>query len=398
MAKTVRARVKPALLQWARRTAGYTEAEAAKRAGVSEDRLAAWELGELSPTIRQLQTLADAYKRPLSVFYLADVPRDFQPMRDFRRLPGVETTRFTPELALEVRLAQQRRQLALDLLHEFDEDARFFDLTATIDDDVEGVAEKIRAELDVTPFDRVEWKADRDGYAAFNGLRSRLEDRGVLVFQTNRVSANEISGFAIAERPLPTIVVTRSNTPATRRSFSLVHELVHIMLRQSGVSDIDIDDQVAAPIRRVEMFCNQVAAATLIPREDLLSERAVRDQHARSTAWTDETIRDLARTYSVSREAIVRRLLTFGLTTEAFYQSKRASYVQEFLKRKAARDQAEPREFSTNPPRDAVTRLGKPLVQMILNSYHQDRMSLSEVSGYLGIRTRHVPKVEMFVR
>jgi Zn-dependent peptidase ImmA (M78 family) len=295
-------------------------------------------------------------------------------------------------------MAQQRRRLALELSEDADDEIPAFDLSTTIESDPERVAETIRGALDITPFDRLEWRNDREGYTAFNALRSRIEQRGVLVFQTNRVRSDEISGFAIAERPMPIIVVTRSNTPATRRSFSLLHELTHIMLRQSGVSDIDVEDAVSPENRGVEIFCNSVAAATLIPREDLLSEARVMAQRPRSTSWSDDTIRELARSYSVSREAIVRRLLTFGLTTENFYRAKRAEYLREFQKRKAERDvNREGKDFVTNPPRDAVSNFGKPLVQLILNSYHQDRMSLSEVSGYLGIRTRHIPKLGGFV-
>lgn len=118
MTASVRAKVKPALLTWARESAGYSLAEAAKRLGVSEERIAEWENSERAPTVGQLQNMADAYKRPLSVFYLQQIPKRFQPMRDFRRMPGAGLRRFSPELALEIRLAQQRRQLAIDLFDD----------------------------------------------------------------------------------------------------------------------------------------------------------------------------------------------------------------------------------------------------------------------------------------
>ena len=43
--------------------------------------------GASFPTIRQAQSLAKAYKRPFALFFLPDIPNDFQPLQDFRK-PG----------------------------------------------------------------------------------------------------------------------------------------------------------------------------------------------------------------------------------------------------------------------------------------------------------------------
>src|SRR5258706_10936110 len=121
MSRSVTARVKPDLLVWARESAGYSLSEAAKRLGIEMNRLYEWERGDDAPTISQLQALADAYKRPLAVFYLQERPRSFLAIRDFRRLPGENSAAPSPSLALEIRQAQQRRNLAIELLNELDE-------------------------------------------------------------------------------------------------------------------------------------------------------------------------------------------------------------------------------------------------------------------------------------
>src|SRR5581483_6315291 len=117
MAKRVDALVKKELLVWARTSAGYqTVEEGASAAKVAPEKLAKWENGEGHPSVPQLRKLADAYKRPLAVFYLAEVPENFMPLRDLRRLPGVEMRRMSPNLQLEIRRAYQRRALALELM------------------------------------------------------------------------------------------------------------------------------------------------------------------------------------------------------------------------------------------------------------------------------------------
>lgn len=397
MARSVRAKVKPALLVWARESAGYIPSDAAKRLGVSEERLAAWEKGETAPTIGQLQNMASAYKRPLSAFYLQHVPKTFMVMHDFRRLPGSGLRRFSPDLALEIRTAQQRRQLALELLDEMGAKTPRFRLSATLDDEPEGIGEKVSLALHVTLQERFEWGRDRAGYAAFNAWRSKIEKLGVLVFQATRVSSAEVSGFAVAEPVMPVIVISQSDTPPTRRSFSLLHEFAHLMLRMSGVSDLDVDAARPPEDQKIEVFCNRVAAAALMPKEQFLAEDLVTTHGAGKDDWADEVIGDLARNYSVSREALVRRLLTFNLTSKAFYEKKRKQYSDEFQQKKhleRERAKAQGERFLTNPSRDALTQLGRPLVRMILDSYYQERLSLSDVSGYLGIRTRHVPRLE----
>ncbi|TAK46585.1 MAG: ImmA/IrrE family metallo-endopeptidase [Betaproteobacteria bacterium] len=400
MARVIRAKVKGSVLAWARDSAGLTTQEAARRAGTTEDKLAAWENEARAPTVGQLQKLANAYRRPLAVFYLQEPPMRFQAMRDFRRMPGDGPVAFSPELVLEIRVAHQRRQLAMELLQESGEEIPRFELSARLTDNPEEVGANIRRTLGVGPAERALWRTDPAGYSAFNSWRARIEKAHALVFQSSRITAGEVSGFAIAEELLPAIVVSRKRTSVRRRTFSLLHELAHVMLRLSGVSELDVDAARPPEEQRVEIFCNKVAAATLMPEESVRSEPQFTGIRMASESWTDDVIRELALEYSVSREAFVRRMQTLGYTTAAFYRRKRAQYNEEFRRRLEREREAYKRpgnEFKTNPPRDALTNFGTPLVQMILGSYYQDRMTLSDVSGYLGIRTRHIPRLEQIV-
>ncbi len=205
---------------------------------------------------------------------------------------------------------------------------------------------------------------------------------GFLVFQATSFDAEEASGFAVAEDRAPLIVVNRKDPP-TRRSFSLLHELAHLMLHVSGVSDLHTDDARPPEDQAIEVFCNHVAAAALIPKGWLLNEARVVARGARATTWTDSEIADLARTFSVSREALVRRLLTFGRTTEAFYRQKRGQYLAEYLaQRQKQREETSGEGIPRNMPQETVSNFGGPLVRMILGNYYQDRLTLSDVAGY----------------
>jgi Zn-dependent peptidase ImmA (M78 family)/transcriptional regulator with XRE-family HTH domain len=395
MAARVKALANPALITWARDTAGFSIAEAAERLDIEEARLTAWEdvASDHAPSIPQLRKLAALFKRPLAVFYLSEAPTRFEVMRDLRRLPGTGARRYSPALQMEIRAANERRELALDLATDLEQEIPNFTLTAVDTEDPEQVGTRIRASLGITGQLQANWR-DNDGRAGFNAWRSRIEDAGVLVFQATHFPTEEASGLAIAADYLPVIAVNRADA-LTRRTFSLLHELAHLMIRVSGVSDLKTDETRPPEDQRVEVFCNQVAAAALIPRDALLADPRVVTQGSRSTNWSDAEVSDLARQFNVSREALLRRLLTLDRTTSEFYGRKRAQYLAEYLAARARhREQAASVEIKRNMPQETVSTFGRPLVRMLLGNYYQDRITLSEVSGYLGLKVKHIPKLE----
>ena len=393
MATRVKALITPALISWARETAGFSLAEAAERLKISDEQLASWESPdhEASPSIPQLRKLATLFKRPLAVFYLPEPPTKFEVMRDLRRLPGAGIRHFSSALQLEIRTAAERRELALDLATDLDQEIPKFTLTADIGEDPEVVGGRIRAALGVTDELQANWR-DADGRTGFNAWRSRIESTGTLVFQTTTFPTEEASGFAISADVSPVISVNRSDA-LTRRTFSMLHEFAHLMVRVSGVSDLETDERRPPEDQSIEVFCNQVAAAALIPKESLQAQPGVAEQGMRSEKWSDAQISDLARRFNVSREALVRRLLTFGRTTNGFYTRKRGQYIAEY-QAALARQREKTTDIKRNMPQETISHFGKPLVRMLLGNYYQDRLTLSDISGYLGLKVKHIPKLE----
>jgi len=390
MAKRYKATINPALLVWARTTAGYELPDAADKLGIDREKLAGWEAGADQPSIAQLRKLAAQYKRPLAVLYLPEPPINFQAMHDFRRLPDIGPRRFSPSLTLEVRRAQERRELAIELYADNLTPPPRFELATNDRADPETVGEQIRTALGVRQDDQSHWG---NKLPAFREWRTRIEEAGVLVFQASRVESDEASGFALWAETFPLIVVNRKDV-YPRRTFSLLHELAHLMLRQSGVSEINVDAPRPEADARVEVFCNHVAAAALMPRAQLLAAPLVA-QRPGVQEWPDEAIEVLAAKFNASREGVVRRLLTFGRVTQDFYARKRAQYAAEFRaqrqrEREARGDEGIPR----NMPRETIADFGRPFIRAVIENYHQERITLSDVSGYLGLKVRHIPVIE----
>ncbi len=390
--KIVRALVKPEILLWARKSAGFELDEVATGA---LSKLPQWEAGELKPTIGQLRALAKKYERPLAVFYLQEVPLDFQTIADFRRPPDKGMQRISPRLHLQVRAARERREIALDLLQESGDETPELTISATLDDDPEVVGARVRRFLGVD--DDEQRGAWRDKRKAFDEWRSLIEAAGALVFQFDKVETSEASGFALSHTRLPVIAVNRADQPA-RRSFSLLHEFAHLLLSKSGVSQqFDIDTTSLPPeTQNTEIWCNAVAAAALLPRTLFMGEERVRDHEKGDPIWTDDDINALASIFTVSRISILRRLLTLELTDRSFYKAKEAEYARgyaEFLERKKA-SSASKRFGGRNMPYEAFSLLGRSFIRMVLTPYHNDRITLRDVSDYLNLKTDHIPRVE----
>jgi Zn-dependent peptidase ImmA (M78 family) len=383
--RSVRAVINPELLVWARNTAGLSIEDAAKKLGVRPSRLAEWEDRRLPPTVTQLRKAANVYKRPLAVFFLPRPPAQPQPLHDFRRFPGQQQARLSPELLLQMRRARRRRAVALELLGDLDRPVTALPLRAAIDDDPNDVAARGRDSLGVSLAQQARWI---DPHDALNGWIAAFEARGFLVFQTSGVDPDEMRGFSLSERRLPVIVLNAKDDPRTR-AFTLMHEFAHVMLDTGGVCD---PERVAQRARdedeRVEIFCNHVAGAILVPSEPLLADTRVADRPGRRD-WPEATIAALAESFAVSVEVILRRLLVLGRTTETFYDRKRQEYLAQYA-RLAAQARARGQEGYAPVFRIVLRDNGRPYTRLILDAFERERITAADVSDYLGVRLKHL--------
>jgi Zn-dependent peptidase ImmA (M78 family) len=386
MARSAEALVEAPILRWARETAGLTAEEAARSLQTTDKKVLAWEGGDERPSMPQLRKMATVYKRQLSDFYLPAPPAERPLPHDFRRLPGDGVFHYGSALRYQLRQAGVRRALALDLAEEQDVPiAELPKLTKT--EDAEGLGGEIRQLLKISETEQRSWRDPRKSY---NGWRSHIEEAGVLVFQVTGVQPSEILGFSLTERPLPIIGINRKLAP-NGRTFTLLHEFVHVLIGESSLCDIEESFARPPQEQAMEVLCNAVAAAALVPRAALLADSLVKP-HTRPREWSDEELDAIARNFGVSKHVVLRRLLTFGRTTQSFYATRAASWrVYEPTSVK------EDEEFRRNMPQEVVSDLGRPLVRMIIESYLGSNLSLSDASRYLGLRAGQVARVRELV-
>ncbi len=385
MSKKIEALVEPTLLIWARESLGLDVSTAARKIQVKPEKLVLWEKGDAKPSIPQLKKLAHLYKRPLAVFYLPTPPKDFDALRDFRRLADAQPIAYSSNFLLLMRDVQEKREMFLELLEITDSDVDEFKIAITDLQNIPLAAVEIRKLLGITLEKQLAWNGL---YEALNAWKEAIENLGVLVFQSSEVAVIEMRGFSIYNIHYPVIVINAKDSPAGR-IFTLLHEFVHLNLKEGGICDLE--ERGLENDR--EVFCNYMAGEILVP-ESILREHPDVNGVTGTKDWADDELRHMADAFRVSAEVILRRLLIIRKATDAFYARKR----KEFIKYSDALARAKKKSGFMPVPDKVVRNYGKIYVQTVLNAYYSNSIGASLVSDCLGVRLKHLDKITMLSR
>lgn len=312
-------RVNSDVLKWARETAGLSLVEAAQKISLSgeraAERLSEMETGQRDPTRRQLVLMSEKYHRPLLTFYLPSPPRPGDRGQDFRTLPEGSAPGAEALLSALLRDVHTRQGLVRAALEEAEDDQPLeFVGVSRVADGVEATAKSIRNVLGISLDD---FRNQRNASDAFKVLREGAEKAGVFVMLMGNlgthhtdIDARVFRGFSLADPIAPFVVINEKDSRAAW-SFTLLHELAHIWLGQTGISGYNGEAEV-------EKFCDAVAGRFLLDPAELVLVRA-RD------ASDEENLRfrigEFAGRRNLSRKMVAYNLLRTGAITPATYSS-----------------------------------------------------------------------------
>jgi Zn-dependent peptidase ImmA (M78 family) len=381
MGKKTEALIKAELLIWARESARISIGEAARKLKIIPEKLEDWETGKSRPSMSQLRKLGELYQRPIAVFYLPEKPLDFKPLRDFRRIPDMLGYRDERKINFNIRSSAYKREIALRLSEELYGSVPDFQYKISLTEDPEEIGNYIRKVLMIGNDTQSSWKEE---YEAFNAWRSAIENLGVLIFQCTDVDLYDMRGFSICEYPLPAICLNIKDS-VRGRIFTLLHEFCHLMLHVGGICDIDEDFERYDDEQNMEIFCNHVAGAALIPKSALLNviEGAAIDQ------WSDEELTILSKQFKTSKEVVLRRILICGLTSQQFYKVKRHEFEEEYKRLRKKKSTGFVPYY-----KKIIFRSGIPFIRLVLNGYHQEKITSRDLSDFLDVNLKHIPRIE----
>ena len=377
-------KVNPTILVWARETAGLARGEAAKKLGIgNSDRLRAFEEGSLEPTRKQLLSMSEKYRRPLLIFYLPEPPREKDRGHDFRSLPEPPPIGSEAILNTLLRNVQARQQLVRAALEEADEasEISFVD-SVTVAVGAEQLAENIRDTLNVT-LDG--FRTQNNPTEAFAYLRSAAEKCGIFVLLMGNLGTHHTNidprsfrGFALADKVAPFIVINENDSRAAW-SFTLLHELAHIWLGQTGISGYGSEVEV-------EKFCDLVAARFLLASDEL-NEISVANV---DFTTLKEEIGAFASDRNLSRKMVAYNLLSSGLIGPRLYQSLSDDLDADRVKRKSEEGASE------GGPNYYVVRrhrIGQGLVSFVRRMVASGTLSATKAGTVLGVKATAVSRL-----
>jgi Zn-dependent peptidase ImmA (M78 family) len=309
----VRVEVKPELLHWA------IERSGSRRASLYErfPRLSEWELGETQPTLKQLESFANTACVPVGYLFLPEPPEERLPIADMRIMSGRESQQPSPDLLDVIYLCQRRQNWYREYAESIGEEPKGFVGSARISHSPKRIATEMRHILGFSIAERRQCSTWEEALRRFVEQAERM---GILVMVSGVVGSNntrvldpeEFRGFALADEMAPLVFVNGADTKAAQM-FTLAHELAHIWLGKSAVSDAGV---ASITTQNVEVWCNAVAAELLVPLADLQRELGSDDPV--------NAVPRLARAFKVSTLVILRRLLDAGSVTRNRFEALHA--------------------------------------------------------------------------
>ena len=367
-----RAPIRPELIAWARERAGVRDPDDLQG---RFPQLAAWEAGEVQPTLKQLEAFAQAVHVPIGYLFLPEPPQEKLPIPDFRTHDGRGVRRASPDL-LDMLYACQERQ---GWYREFAQTVRMPEVgfvgSASLDERPKDVAARMAR---VLGFDLAARAACRTWEEALRQFIAQADAAGVLVMVSGVVLSNnrrtldpeEFRGFALADARAPLVFINGADTKSGQM-FTLAHELAHLWLGASALSDAG-----AAPLnghRREEVWCNAVAAELLVPLDVL---RPV----IKPLEPLDEAMQRLSRQFKVSTLVVLRRLYDAGALDRAAFDR---AWVQE---RERLRELAGANAGGGDFYRTTLSRVSRRFARALVESTLEGQTLYRDAFRMLGVK------------
>ncbi len=220
------------------------------------------ELGQLQPTFRQLETLAELYKVPRWVFVSEHLPERYQFKKSvpaFRQFIDSKTEIFNNHKVRSIITKIERfREFIIELRDDMREPIESFNAPNLINNPTPSRAAAIVRE----------WLGV-DGSLNFKQWKIVLENKGVFVFLTSKykgwshIDKSLLRGLTIYHSKLPIIIINDSDAKKAQ-SFTLFHELAHLFKKENALDNWNHQND------NIEKWCDKFAGNILMPKAQKL--------------------------------------------------------------------------------------------------------------------------------
>ena len=384
--------VNPKLLVWARETAGLTPEQAVRRLDIKKargvepiERLARLETGKEEPSRPLLVKMTKQYRRPLIAFYLTDPPRTGDRGLDFRTLPEGRSPAADALLDALIRDVKVKQSIVRSIIEdEEDHEALPFVGSATMENGAAPILQAVRKTLGV---DLATFRAENSAEDAFTLLRRAAESIGVFVVLVSNLGSHHTTidletfrGFALAD-PIAPFVLINDQDAKTAWSFTLLHELVHIWLGETGVSG-------ASAGAEIERFCNEIAGEFLLPSNELPN---VGVNRATDLPTATQHITVFSNERNLGRSMVAYKLYRAKFINREVWRRLSDSFRDAWLRDNSARRDSR-RNKQGGPSYYVVRRhrLGSALLGLVARTMSEGTLTPTKAAKVLGVTPRNV--------
>lgn len=348
-------------MSFARERAGFAIPEIAGKFKWDVDKWAKLESGESKPTAKQLINIADKLDRSPAFFYLDTPPEEEPPLSEFRTINNELLLQPSPKLIKAIREAKRNRDALVELYQLQGKQAQSVPNYLSTSKSLESIAGEIRGWL------KIDYEEQKSGYSSSNALtewRTKIENKDIYIVQYPYVKLEEARGFALWQSEVP-IIGINSKDSYNGRIFTLIHELCHVLFRDSVLINDDLAPYFNAGSRNFERRCNKLTAEILAPAAE------VKNQFRESYELLGEVNR-LAKKFRVSNYVTLIRLKTLSIISEEIFNDllPSVSFSQ------SERSQGD----GGDPYRNQIVRKGNLLIKNAFESYFDKKISLPELA------------------
>ncbi|MGA7750010.1 MAG: ImmA/IrrE family metallo-endopeptidase [Gallionella sp.] len=372
--------INPDRIAWCCADLGITPGELAAETGIAAATMEHVMTRQYGMTFNQLRKVADHFGRGV-LFFLEEGPVDEERVHSpqFRTLAN-QKPELSAKLKALIERVEKQREVYLSLREDLDDtDRPRFNPPVLPNDDLQEAARITRRWLGL------------DEHNDFDSYREALESRGVLVFRSNGYNGkwqiakeNPILGFSLCDAVCPVIVVKKQDWE-TRQSFTLMHELGHLLLHKT--SSID-DERDLQSHRGHEREANAFAGYLLVPDTFLTSIRDA--ERPDEVSQYDDWLVHQRKAWGVSGEMILRRLLDAGRLSHSQYEAYRQWATQSVV----VQSEGGNREWRHREPRHIF---GDTFVRTVLDSLYARHITLAKASGYLdNLKIKDLHQLEQY--
>jgi Zn-dependent peptidase ImmA (M78 family)/DNA-binding XRE family transcriptional regulator len=370
---TTEAFITPELVEWARERRKYSIQELADKINRDPQKVEAWEKGTSRPTFDEAQELAEKLYIPFGYLYLSEPPIEKFPLPDLRTIKGKFSSLPSPNFLDVIYDALRKQDWYRESQESRNAESVSFVGKFTLDDPVETIARDIQNTLSID--ENMRKRADTWEEFLTDFIR-QSEVNGILVLRQGivgnnthrKLNVNEFRGFAISDKMAPLVFINDQDFKVAK-IFTLAHELAHIWIDKSGISNLDYYRKSSEQKNTIDQFCDKVAAEVLTPANDFKSIWGFQPS-------IEENIDHMVRRYRVSRFVVLRRAYELQLITHIDYRE----YYQKFLEDKRTK-KSEKMGFTTL----LLNRNSKLFTLALLNSVLEGRVSYVKAAGLLNI-------------